>query len=232
MVKPQERSHFWFQSKVKHPHIQRCRRTRVWLPFSFSTHSTVKRRHCKIPLSKTTYTRGAEQKPQAATNSSLKGSPVPFWAGNRTCTMPSNKSPARRRGGFITYCCTIPHSPCSDKAYAGCLSVHHSPSSPFPWLLPEDLRNDLELSFRLVLDLVNSHLLSGPKSSKGRLAWILKPVLKLQSTDCLEPGESALSQKVLKSRRGMRCWSSQIWQADLDRMLEMGAIGSRFPHTP
>lgn len=55
-----------------------------------------------------------------------------------------------------------------------------------------------ERTWSLVLDLVNSHPLSGPKSSKGRLAWILKPVSKLQSTDCLEPGESALSQKVLR----------------------------------
>lgn len=48
-------------------------------------------------------------------------------------------------------------------------------------------------------DLVNSHLLSGPKSSEGRLAWVLKPISKLQSTDCLaEPSEFALSQKVFR----------------------------------
>lgn len=94
---------------------------------------------------------------QGVLSRSLKLLQTPAWRaaqfpsprGNRTCRMPSNKSPARRRGGFITYCCTTPHSPCSDKAYAGCLSVHHkNPSSPFSWLLPEELWNNLELSYR------------------------------------------------------------------------------------
>lgn len=59
-----------------------------------------------------------------------------------------------------------------------------------------------EITWSLITDLVNSHLLCGLKSSEGRLAlhpWGLKPISKLQSTDCLaEPAESALSQKVFK----------------------------------
>lgn len=87
---------------------------------------------------------------------SLKLLLIPAWRAaqfpspgrNRTCTMPSNRSLARRWGGFVTYCCTVPHFPCSDRAYAGCLSVHDSPLSPFPWPLPEELRNNLELNYR------------------------------------------------------------------------------------
>lgn len=72
----------------------------------------------------------------------------PSPSGNRTCTIPSKKWSARRQGGFVTYCSTTPHFPCSDKAYANYLSVRHSPSSLFPWLLPEELRNNLELNYR------------------------------------------------------------------------------------
>lgn len=56
-----------------------------------------------------------------------------------------------------------------------------------------------EITRSLITDLVNSHLLSGPKSSEGRLAWVPKPALKLQRLDWLvEPGEFALSQKMFR----------------------------------
>lgn len=56
-----------------------------------------------------------------------------------------------------------------------------------------------EITWSLITDLVNSHLLSGPKSPEGRLAWVPKPALKLQSEDWrAEPGEFALSQKVFR----------------------------------
>lgn len=55
---------------------------------------------------------------QGVLSRSLKLLQIPAWRaaqfpsprGNRTCTMPSKKSPARRWGGFITYCCTTPPS--------------------------------------------------------------------------------------------------------------------------
>lgn len=64
---------------------------------------------------------------------------------------------------------------------------------------PGCCQSSSEITWSLITDLVNSHLLCGPKPSEGRLAWGLKAISKLQSTDCLaEPAESALSQKVFK----------------------------------
>lgn len=83
-------------------------------------------------------------------------------------------------------------------------------------------------------DLFNPHL-PGPKSSEGRLAWVLKPSLKLQQLR-LACGARCVCTDVL-SQKALRINKKKVLeQPNLPRQsrqdAEMGNTGSRFPHQP